>query len=186
VELISTRLTSQFMIHASTAFYAGLVVASPYVTYQVFRFISPALYERERGYASRVIILAFLLFFAGILLNYFLIFPLSFRFLATYQVAGEVRNLFTLASYAGTFVTLSLVMGLLFEIPVISWLLARLGLLTAGYMRRYRRHAVVSILIVAAIITPTTDIFTLLLVSLPVYLLYEASISIVRRAGREK
>jgi sec-independent protein translocase protein TatC len=184
VTLISTELTAQFMVHMSTSLYAGLVVASPYVIYQLFRFVAPALHENERRYSTRVVLLSFLLFFAGILLNYFIIFPLSLRFLATYKVVEEVELLFTFSSYMGTFVTLSLMMGLLFEIPIVSWLLAKLGLLSAGQMSRYRRHAIVAILIVAAIITPTTDLFSLALVSIPVYGLYEASIWIVRRTRK--
>ncbi|MDR2131632.1 MAG: twin-arginine translocase subunit TatC [Odoribacteraceae bacterium] len=184
VELISTQLTSQFMIHMSTSFYAALLLASPYIIYQCFRFIAPALYTHERKYALRVLLSSFLLFFTGILLCYFLIFPLSLRFLATYKVVEEIRLLFTLSSYMNTFITLSLLLGLLFEIPVLSWLLAKLGLLTAAYMTRYRRHAIVLILTVAAIITPTTDLFSLALVSLPVYGLYEVSITIVKRTKK--
>ncbi|MDR0766613.1 MAG: twin-arginine translocase subunit TatC [Odoribacteraceae bacterium] len=181
-ELISTRLTSQFMIHLSTSFYAGLLLASPYIIYQLFRFIAPALHAHERKYSSRVLLASFFLFFTGILLCYFIIFPLSLRFLGNYKVAEEIQLLFTLDSYVTTFITLSLMLGLLFEIPVLSWLLARLGILSAGHMTRYRRHAVVILLVVTAIITPTTDLFSLLLVSLPVYGLYEASILVVKRS----
>jgi sec-independent protein translocase protein TatC len=180
-ELTSTRLTSQFMIHMTTSLYAGLLLASPYVIFQLFGFVAPALYAHERRYSARVLCASFLLFFAGILLCYFIIFPLSLRFLATYKVTEEILLLFTLDSYITTFVTLSLMMGLLFEIPVLSWLLAKLGLLNAAHMTRYRRQAIVFILVIAAIITPTTDIFSLLLVSLPIYALYEASICIVKR-----
>jgi sec-independent protein translocase protein TatC len=186
VSLISTRLTDQFMVHVSTSFYAGIVVASPYIIYQLFHFVAPALRENERKYSTRVILSSFLLFFAGLLLNYFVIFPLSLRFLATYKVVEEVELLFSFSSYMGTFVTLSLMMGLLFEIPVVSWLLGKLGVLSASYMTRYRRHAVVAILVVAAIITPTTDLFSLALVSVPIYGLYEASIVIVKRVEKRK
>ena len=184
VELISTNLTSQFMIHVSTSLHASLLLASPYIIYQLYRFIAPALHEHERKYSSRVILSSFLLFFAGILLSYFLVFPLSIRFLATYKVAPGIQLLFTVSSYMNTFITLSLLLGLLFEIPVFSWLLAKLGLLTVDYMTRYRRHAIVLILVLAAIITPTTDIFSLTLVTLPVYALYEASIAIVRKTRK--
>jgi sec-independent protein translocase protein TatC len=186
VELISTTLTSQFMTHVSVSLYAALLLASPYVIYQLFRFIAPALHDNERRYSTRVILSSFLLFFAGILLCYFIIFPLSLRFLATYRVAEDIQLLFTLSSYLSTLVTLSLMMGLLFEIPVVAWLLARLGLLTADGMKRYRRHAVVLVLVVAAVITPTTDILSLALVSLPVLALYEASIAIVKRVESKK
>lgn len=184
VELISTQLTSQFVVHMTTALYTGILFASPYILYAFFGFIAPALYEEERRYSRRVVFFAFALFFTGVLLSYYIIFPLSFRFLATYQVAEEVVNTITIASYTGTFFTLLLMMGLLFEIPIVSWLLGKLGILSAARMQQYRRHAVVSILIVAAIITPTTDIFTLSVVTLPIYLLYELSIFIVRRTAK--
>lgn len=186
VDLISTQLTSQFMIHLSTALYASVLLASPYVIYQLFRFVSPALYTREKQYATRVVFYSLLLFFMGVLLSYYLIFPLSFRFLATYQVSEEVMNTITLASYMDTFLMLSLLLGILFEIPVIMWCFAKLGFLTPTFLRTYRRHAIVLVLIVAAIITPTTDIFTLLLVSVPIYALYEISIGIVKRAVSQR
>lgn len=182
VELINTQLTSQFMIHMSVAFYAGILLASPYIVYLLFGFISPALYTTERKACLKIMIPAFLLFMAGILLNYYLIFPLSFRFLATYQVSSTVTNLISLSSYIGSLMTLSLLLGIAFEIPVITYLLSRIGILNAKLLRKYRKHALVGILMLAAIITPTSDVFTLLLVSVPLYFLYEISI----RVSREK
>jgi sec-independent protein translocase protein TatC len=123
----------------------------------------------------------YLLFMLGVLLNYFLIFPLTFRFLGTYQVSALVENTITLTSYVDTLMMLSLMMGIVFEIPILSWLFAKLGFLTSSFMKKYRRHAIVLILIVAAFITPTSDVFTLMLVSLPMYLLYEISIGVVKR-----
>ena len=121
------------------------------------------------------------MFVLGMLLNYFLIFPFTFRFLGTYQVNAEVVNMITLESYMDTLLMLSLMMGILFELPMVCWLLGKLGILTKDFMRHYRRHAIVAILVVAAVITPTSDIFTLTLVSLPIWLLYEASILFVPR-----
>lgn len=186
VRLISTGLAQQFLIHAQTALYAGIVCASPYVLYELFRFISPALYDNERRYAVGVVGWGYLLFMTGVLVSYFLIFPLTFRFLGTYQVSADVANMITLESYIGTLVMLSLSMGIVFEMPILAWLLAKLGVLSSAFMRTYRRHALVVILIIAAIITPTSDIFTLLVVSTPMYLLYEASIWIVERAQQPK
>lgn len=180
-QLINTGLSGQFVIHMKTSMYAGIILSSPYTLYQLFRFIAPALYENERKYMLRTACSGYLMFLAGILLCYFLIFPLTFRFLATYQVSADVPNLINLESYVNTLITMSLLMGLVFELPVVSWLLARLGALKATYMRKFRRHAIVAILLVAAIITPTSDVFTLLIVSLPIWLLYEASIWIVRK-----
>lgn len=186
VKIINTQLAAQFITHMSVSFYAGFLLASPYVIYQLFRFVSPALYENERRYSTRVIGWGYLLFIMGVLLNYFLIFPLTFRFLATYQVSMEVENTITLSSYMDTLMMMSLMMGIVFEIPILCWLFAKLGFLTAGFMKRYRRHAIVIILIVGAIITPTSDVFTLMMVSVPMYLLYETSIWIVNRAEKKR
>ena len=120
------------------------------------------------------------MFMFGVLLSYYLIFPLTFRFLGTYQVSEDVVNMISLQSYMSTLVLMSLSMGIVFEMPVVAWLMARMGLLSSSFMSRYRRHAIVVILIVAAIITPTSDIFTLLMVSLPMWLLYEVSVCIVK------
>lgn len=126
----------------------------------------------------------YVMFMLGVLLSYFLIFPLTFRFLGTYQVSSDVENMIALQSYISTLILMSLAMGIVFEIPILSWLFAKLGFISADFMKRYRRHAVVIILIVAAVITPTSDIFTLSLVALPMWLLYEVSIWIVKRAVR--
>ena len=157
---------------------------SPYILYQLFRFVSPALYANERKYVVRVVGYGYIMFMVGVLISYFLIFPLTFRFLGTYQVSDQVENMISLQSYISTLLMMSLAMGIVFEIPILSWLFAKLGFISADFMRRYRRHAVVIILVVAAIITPTSDVFTLLLVSLPMWLLYEVSIWIVKRSVR--
>ena len=181
VQLINTGLAQQFTIHMKTSLHVGLFCASPYLLYVLFRFVSPALYANERRYAVRLVGGGYLMFLLGAALSYFLIFPFTFRFLGTYQVSPDVENTITLESYMDTLLMMNLTMGLVFEIPVLCWLLGRFGFLSADFMRRFRRHAVVAILVVAAIITPTSDVFTLLLVSLPMWALYEASIWIVRR-----
>ncbi len=182
VQLINTGLAQQFIIHMKAALCAGILCASPYILYQLFRFVSPALYANERKYVVRVVGGGYAMFVVGVLVSYFLIFPLTFRFLGTYQVSGDIANLITLDSYISTLVLMCLSMGIVFEIPILSWLFAKLGFLSADFMRRYRKHAIVIILVVAAIITPTSDVFTLSLVALPMWLLYEASILIVKRA----
>ncbi len=186
VGLINTELPSQFLIHLSTSFYAGVLLVFPYIIFQLYRFISPALYENERKYSATVIFCSCLLFYVGVLLNYFLIFPLSFRFLATYQVSQEVVNMISISSYIGILMMLSLMIGIMFQLPVLSWLFAKLGFLSAAFMKRHRRHAMVLILIIAAVITPTTDIFTLMLVFVPIYILYEVSISVVKITERRR
>ena len=180
IHLMNTGLTEQFMIHMRTAIYAGLLVASPYILYELFRFVSPGLYQNERHYAVWIVGAAYLMFIIGTLINYFVVFPLTVRFLGTYQVSPDVANMLTLQSYIDTLLGMSLIMGVVFELPVVCALMGRMGLLTDHFMAEYRRHAVVAILVVAAIITPTTDVFTLFIVALPIYLLYEVSIQIVR------
>ena len=180
LHLMNTGLTEQFMIHMRTALYAGLLAASPYVLYELFRFVSPGLYQNERRYAGWIVGAAYVMFLVGTLVNYFVVFPLTVRFLGTYQVSPDVANMLTLQSYVDTLLGMSLVMGVVFELPVVCGLMGRMGLLTDTLMSTYRRHAVVAILVVAAIITPTTDVFTLFVVALPIYLLYEVSILIVK------
>ena len=184
VKLINTGLAQQFMIHMKVAMCTGVLCASPYILYQLFRFVSPALYANERKYVVRVVGYGYIMFMVGVLISYFLIFPLTFRFLGTYQVSDQVENMISLQSYISTLLMMSLAMGIVFEIPILSWLFAKLGFISADFMRRYRRHAVVIILVVAAIINPTSDVFTLLLVSLPMWLLCEVSIWIVKRSVR--
>ena len=186
ISLMNTGLTEQFMIHMKTALYAGLLLASPYVLYELFRFVSPALYANERRYATRIVGASYVMFVLGTLINYFLIFPLTVRFLGTYQVSPDVQNMLTLQSYMDTLIGMSFVMGVVFELPVVCWLMAMMHILKASFMRKTRRHAVVVIIIVAAIITPTTDALTLCIVALPIWLLYEASIGIVAITNREQ
>ena len=180
IHLMNTGLTEQFMVHLKTAMYAGVLVASPYIIWQLFRFISPALYDNERRYATLLCTSGYLMFMLGTAINYFLIFPLTVKFLGTYQVSPDVANMLTLQSYMDTLLMMCLVMGIVFELPVVSWILGRMGLINRQMMRSMRRHAVVAILVVAAIITPTTDAFTLFVVALPIWLLYEVSIFIVK------
>jgi len=180
IHLMNTGLTEQFMIHLKTAMYAGMLLASPYIIYMLFRFVSPALYDNERHYATLLVASGYTMFLLGTLLNYLLIFPLTVKFLGTYQVSPEVANMLTLQSYIDTLLVMSILMGIVFELPVVSWVLGKMGLITAPMMRAWRKHAIVAILIVSAVITPTTDAFTLFIVALPIWLLYEVSIWIVK------
>jgi sec-independent protein translocase protein TatC len=185
IHLMNTGLTEQFMIHLKTAMYAGVLIASPYILYQLFRFVSPALYDNERKYAMLLVSSGYLMFMLGTAVNYLLIFPLTVKFLGTYQVSADVANMLTLQSYMDTLLMMCLVMGIAFELPVVSWLLGRMGLISAAMMQTWRKHAIVAILIISAIITPTTDAFTLFVVALPIWLLYELSIWIVRLTKTE-
>lgn len=179
VEMIATDLSSQFMTHISTAVYLGGLGASPFILYELFRFISPALYENERKYSVQVAGIIYLLFILGVLMSYFVLFPISFRFLGTYSVSAKVVSNITLDSYISTFVSLTLVMGVVFQLPVIAFFLGRLGVVTSSMLAAYRKHAFILIMLVAAVITPP-DLMTLILVTIPLYLLYEVSIRVVK------
>ena len=182
IHLINTGLTEQFMVHMRTSLYIGVLLASPYIIYEMFSFVSPGLYDNERRYALWIVGSAYVMFILGTLLNYFLVFPLTVRFLGTYQVSADVTNMLTLQSYIDTLISMSFLMGVLFELPVVCWLLGRMGIINAQMMGAYRRHAIVAILVLAAIVTPTTDVFTLFVVALPIWILYELSVLIVKLA----
>ncbi len=183
VDLIATDLSSQFMTHLSTSLYLGLLCASPWILFELFRFVSPALLESERKYSVRIVVTVYLLFVAGVLMSYYILFPVSFRFLGTYSVAERIHSTITLDSYISTFVTLTLLMGLVFQLPVIAFVLGKMGLVRSEFLVRYRRYAFLIICLVAAIITPP-DVMTLILVAVPLYLLYEVSIKVIRFTER--
>lgn len=178
VLFINTQLAAQFTTHMQVAALAGLVIAFPFLLWQLYGFLAPALYPNEKRAAGRIIGFGTLLFLCGVALNYLVIFPFAFRFLATYQVQPEVVNQIALDSYVSTLLILSLLMGILFEMPMVAWALGKAGLLEAAWLKQYRRHALVALMIVAAVITPTGDAFTLLLVTIPLYLLYRLSIMV--------
>lgn len=181
IQLINTELAQQFLIHIKAAACVGVIAVSPYVLYECFRFISPALYQNEWRCAVWIVVGSYVMFMLGMLFSYFVIFPFTFRFLGTYQVDPDVVNTITLESYMSTLLAITLMLGLVFQMPVLSWILGRVGLIDRSMMRRCRRHVIVGILVAAAIITPTSDAFTLLLVSVPMYLLYELSIFLVKK-----
>lgn len=183
VPLISTELSSQFMNHILVSCILALLLASPYIVYELFRYISPALYERERRYSYIVVGAVYSLFIIGLMMSYFILMPISFRFLATYQVDPEITSTITLDSYISTFTTLTFMMGIVFQLPIFAFVLGKMGLLTAHTLRQYRQYALVIIMIIAAIITPP-DIFTLILVTIPIYALYEVSILVLRKWGK--
>lgn len=179
VDLIATDLSSQFMTHVSTSLYLAVLFASPWIVYELFRFVSPALLEQERKYSVRILFSGYLLFIAGVLMAYYILFPISFRFLGTYSVSEKIHSTITLDSYISTFVTLTLLLGLVFQLPVLAYILGKMGVVRSRFLADYRRYAIIIICIVAAVITPP-DIMTLLLVAVPLYLLYEVSIRIIR------
>ena len=179
VDLIATALSSQFMTHITTSVYLGLLGASPYILFELFRFVSPALYENEKKYSVQVVVIVYILFILGVLMSYYVLFPISFRFLGTYSVAEKIHSTITLDSYISTFTTLTLLMGVVFQLPVIAFALTKLGFVSSEMLSKYRKHSFLIIMLVAAVITPP-DLMTLILVTIPLYLLYEVSIRVAK------
>lgn len=185
IDLISTELSAQFIAHLSTALYIGLIFSSPYILYELFKYISPALYDNERKCSVKLVFIIYLLFIIGVLMSYFILFPIAFRFLGTYSVAEEIHSTITLDSYVSTFATLTFMLGLVFQLPVVAFFLAKMSLINHALLIEYRKWAFIIILLIAAIISPP-DLLTLFLVGLPMYLLYEISICVVRQVNSHK
>ena len=185
IEIININLAAQLLTHLSISFYIGLIIGFPYLVVEFWFFIVPALYPRERKPAVRGAVSFVVLFFIGVLTAYFLIFPLTLNFLGTYQVSENIPNQISLNSYISTFLTLILTLGLVFEMPVVAYFLAKIGFLKSELLTKYRRHSIVFILIAAAFITPSTDAFTMILVALPLQLLYEFSRLVVKRVEKK-
>ncbi len=178
---IQSRLMSgQFSAHIWTSIWAGFIVGFPYVLYEVWKFISPGLYEKERNNSRGFILVASFLFFLGVLFGYYVVAPLSINFLGTYQVSSEVTNEFDLASYISTVRTSVIACGILFELPIIIYFLTKVGLVTPEIMKKYRKIALVIVLILSAVITPP-DVTSQIIVAIPVLILYQVSIYISKR-----
>lgn len=182
--LQSTELAQQFTLHMWVAFVAGLIIGFPYVLWEIWRFIKPALSDKERKYTSGVVFFASLLFFMGVLFGYYVIAPLSINFLGSYSVSSEVQNIFTIDSFISIITMLTIAAGVVFQLPIVVYFLSKIGLLTPAFMRAYRKHAIVVILIIAAVITPSPDVTSQLLVAFPLLLLYEISILIAAVVNR--
>ncbi len=184
-ELVNIDLSGQFTTHIWVSIIGGFMIGSPYILWELWRFVSPALHEKERKYTSGVVFFASMLFVSGVLFSYFVIVPMTINFLGNYQVSTIVKNTITIDSYISTVTVLTLIMGLVFELPIIIFFLTKIGLLGPSFMRKNRKYAIVIILIVAAIITPSSDIPTLIIVSTPLYILYEASIFVSKYAEKK-
>jgi sec-independent protein translocase protein TatC len=184
-KLINRDMEGQLNTDIWTSITAGFIMVFPFILYQVWKFISPALYERERRMAVWFIISTSLLFFLGVLFGYFLIMPLSINFLANYQISKLVQNNIDIDSYLSLIKTTVIACGLVFEMPIIIYFLAKIGLVTASFLRNYRRYAYVIILIIAAVVTPP-DVVSQTIVTIPLVILYEASILIAARMNKRK
>ncbi|MDH6308943.1 sec-independent protein translocase protein TatC [Dysgonomonas sp. PFB1-18] len=185
VNIININLTSQFFRHMTTSFWLALILTFPYLVFEIWRFVSPALYESEKKSIRWVFLFGTIMFFIGCTVGYSLVFPITFRFLATYQLSDTIVNQISLDSYMDNFLMLVFIMGIVFELPLLSWLLSQLGLLNRSFFKKFRRHAIVGLLVLSAIITPSGDPFTLSVVFVPLYLLYELSAFFVKPAPEE-
>lgn len=180
LQLISIKMAGQFITHIWTAIVAGFIMASPVVFFEFWLFIKPALYEKEKRYASGAVFFTTVLFILGVLFGYYLIVPLSIHFLGSYSLSSDVVNQININSFINTVVSISLASGFVFLLPIFVFFLSRIGLLTPAFMRRYRRHSYVLMLLLAAIITPP-DVFSQIMVAIPLVFLYEIGIFISAR-----
>lgn len=181
VKLININLATQFFTHISSAFWLGLTAAFPVLLYLLWSFVRPALYPTEKRGARIAFLLGSVMFYAGVAVGYFVVFPITLRFLYDYHISTSIVNQLSLSSYMDNFYLLNLMMGVVFELPLLAWTLSAAGVLHRDFFKRYRRHAIVALLVLAAVITPTGDPFTLMVVFLPIYMLYELSAFLVKR-----
>lgn len=185
LQLINIEMAGQFRINITIALYGGMILAAPYILWELYRFIMPALQDKERKYSSGMVFYTTFLFLLGVLFGYFMIVPLTINFLGGYSVSSEVLNQINLKSYIGIITSLIFATGLIFELPILVYFLSKVGIITPGFMRKYRKHALIIILLIAGIITPP-DIFSQILVSIPMYALFEISIFISARIEKER
>jgi sec-independent protein translocase protein TatC len=186
VQIININVASQFMTHISTSISLAAVIAFPYFIWEIWKFIEPALFEDEIKHLRPAFFGGTIMFYIGCAIGYTLVFPFTFRFLVEYNLSPNITNQINLQSYIDNFTMLILVMGIVFEMPLLAWLLSLFGIIRKSFLREHKRHAIVILLISAAIITPSGDPFTLMLVFIPLYLLYEMSILVVRDKKREE
>ena len=184
LQIINVNMAGQFTTHIFISIMMALIAGAPYLIWELWRFIKPALKENEEKYAGRTLLSASLLFYIGVLFSYFMIVPVTISFLGTYQVSGEVVNMINLNSYISTIMNLMLSVGLIFELPIIVYFLSKMGIITSAMMKKYRKIMIVVIFLVAAVITPP-DVFSQIMVAIPLCLLYEASIFISAKANRK-
>lgn len=183
--LINIKMSGQLTTHITVAMVAGVILAFPYVLWEFWKFFRPALHSNEKKHARGAVTAASLLFFTGVLFGYYALAPLSIHFLSTYEISPDVVNQINIRSYIGTLTSLCLATGLVFELPIITFFLTKVGLITPSFLKKYRKHAIVVIFIIAAIITPP-DVFSQTLVAIPLLALYEVGIVISKRVMKQK
>ena len=179
VDIINIKLGTQLMTHMSASMWLGIATAFPLIVYLLWTFVSPGLYEREKRGARKAFYFGNVMFYLGTLVGYFLVFPLALRFLSQYELSAGIENHLTLDSYMDNFYTVIVSMGLVFELPLVAWFLGKAGILTRNFFKQNRKYAAFALLVLSALITPTGDVFTLLVVFLPLYSLWEMSVLLV-------
>jgi len=184
-ELVSRKLSSQFMTHVTVSFVVGLIVGFPYLFWEIWRFIRPGLHPKERRASRGATFSVSLLFTLGVLFGYFIIAPISVRFFASYQVSASLQNLFDLSSYINTVTMVVLGSGVLFQLPVVVYFLTKAGIVSSSLMKKYRRHSIIVILVIGAMITPP-DPFSQIFIALPLMMLYQLSILIAKRIEKRE
>ena len=184
-KIVNLEMAGQFMVHLKTSLAVGLVLAFPYIFWEMWRFITPGLHDDELKKSRFAILAGSVLFFVGVLFGYFVLSPFSITFFANYNVSDTIKNTFGLSNYINFLVMLVVATGIMFELPMVVFFLAKLGIVTPQMMRQYRKHALIVIMIISAIITPA-DIGTMVMVTLPVMLLYEISIFIAARIYKQR
>ena len=186
LSLVNIEVSAQFMIHMKITFVCALILTFPYLVFELWSFVAPALYERERMAVRGAFVFAGVLFYTGLTVGYAVILPLMVNFFAGYQVSSDVLNSFSLSSYISLFMSTVMTFGIVFEFPTLIAILSALGVVTKEGLRQYRRHAVCAVVILAALITPSGDPFSLLICTVPLYLLYEFSVLICRARVAEE
>ncbi len=185
LRLINIDMAGQFNTHVLVSIYAGLILAFPYIIYQLWKFISPALYEEERKKARGAVLIVSGLFIIGVLFGYYFITPFSVDFLGSYSISNQVENTINLSSYISLVSSLSLVSGLVFELPILIFFLTKIGIITPDFLKKYRKHAFIVILIIAAIISPP-DVLSMTLIAIPLWVLFEVSIIVSKKIVKKK
>lgn len=185
LDLINIDISAQFFTHIKVSFICALVVSFPFLFYFLWQFIAPGLYENEKKTIRGAFALGAVLFYMGLAVGYYIVMPILLTFFNGYQVSASVTNTFSLGSYISIFTSMVFLMGILFEFPSVLAILSQFGLVTRSFLRQYRRHAVLVLLVLAAVLTPTGDPFTMLVVAAPLYLLYEFSILLCREGAKE-
>jgi sec-independent protein translocase protein TatC len=184
-QLISINMSGQLTTHIAVSMVSGVILAAPYILYEFWLFFAPALYTNEKRYAKGAVLWASLLFFVGVIFGYYMIVPLSIHFLGSYEISEQVKNQIYIRSYIGTMTSIVLATGLIFELPLLSFVLTKIGVITPQFLIKYRRHSIVVIFIVAAIITPP-DVFSQTLVAIPLLILFEVGVLVSKSVYRQK